>query len=184
MAFDDDRRAGLLALGLADVRFDLPIGPWTALGIGGPADAVVTRPDDEDALRLLRRWCRRERLSVSDPPSDPQSLVRDAGLKGVVVVPPGDPPEPPRRARLFLEPELPVAAAKLLADSGAAGIRLRGVRIDPDDANTVVAEPGAFAQDVLTLQGWLKDRVMTRTGVELASALTVVGIDRRTRPRA
>lgn len=178
MSLTEDRRQGLQALGLGDVRFDVPLAPWTHLGIGGPAEALVI-PGDEDALRLLRRWCRRERLDLGEPPSDPQLLVRDGGLRGVILVPSGDPPEPARSARLFLEPNLPISAAQLLRDSGAAGIRLRGVRIDSSDPNVVINEGAAQAQDVVALQAWLGQQVKARTGVELESALTLVGIDQK-----
>ena len=128
-------------------------------------------------MQLLRRWCRRERLTLTEPPTDPQVLVRDGGIKGVVVVPAGEPPEPNRTARLFLEPRLPISSAQLLRDSGAAGIRLRGVRIDPSDPNLVINEGEAKAHDVVALQAWLSSQVAQRTGVELESALTLVGID-------
>lgn len=177
MPLSEDRRVGLSAIGLADLRFDEPIAPWTRLGIGGPAEAVVVQDDDEDAMQLLRRWCRRERIPLTEPPDDPQVLVRDGGIKGVVVVPAGGPPKPTRSARLFLEPKLPISAAQLLRDSGAAGIRLRGVRIDPSDPNLVINEGEARAQDVVALQAWLGGQVAQRTGVDLESALTLVGID-------
>jgi UDP-N-acetylenolpyruvoylglucosamine reductase len=178
MSLAEDRRDRLLSLGLASVRFDVSVAPWTALGIGGPVD-VLLEEGDEESMRLLRRWCRRERLPAAAVPGGPQILVRDGGIKGVVIVPGGPPRSQPRRARLFLDPKFPTTAAQMLRDCGAAGIRLRGVRIDASDPNVIINEANAKAHDVVALQAWLRDQVYTRTGVGLESALTLVGIARK-----
>lgn len=194
MSLDERRRDGLLALGLTEVRFDEPMGGYTRLQLGGPADVLV-RLADLDELRLLRRWTRRERLPTLPLPDDPSLLIRDAGLVGLVLVPAADEPElvarirrfatwedrsaapplPPGRARLFLDPDLRQEASRLLADAGVAGIRLRGARISTRDPNVVVNEGQATAHDVLTLADWARRQVEARTGVELASALQVLG---------
>ena len=79
------------------------------------------------------------------------------------------------RDRLFPDPDLGSSAARLLADSGAGGIRLRGVLLDADDPNVVVNSGNATASDVLALADWLKREVRARTGVELELALEVIG---------
>ena len=194
MPFDERRRDGLLALGLTEVRFDEPMAGYTRLQVGGAADALV-RVADPAELRLLRRWARRERLAALPLPVGPDLLVRDGGLAGLVIDPPGDDPQlamtiaglatwedraggpdlPRGRARLFLDPDLRREASRLLSDAGVAGIRLRGARISQKDPNVVVNEGTASAHDVLTLADWAHRQVEARTGVKLASALQVLG---------
>ena len=194
MPLDERRRDGLLALGLAEVRFDEPMAEHSWLRAGGPADALV-RLTDLDELRLLRRWTRRERLPSLPLPNDPGLLVRDGGLVGLVLMPAtarselaapirrlatwedraGGPALPRGRARLFLDPDLRREASRLLADSAVAGIRLRGARISSKDPNVVVNEGDASAHDVLTLADWARRQVEARTGVKLEMALQVVG---------
>jgi len=231
VGLDDRQREGLAALGV-DVRYDVSLAEHTWLRIGGPADAVLREPADEDGRRLLRRWCRRERLKVAAVPTGPGVLVREGGLPGVLLlgadpvevdglIAPTELPDPissspgpdlgvaprsrgsdlapsslldlgPRglrivgssnsvgamargRDRLFTDPDLGSSAARLLADSGAGGIRLRGVLLDADDPNVVVNSGNATASDVLALADWLKREVRARTGVELELALEVIG---------
>jgi UDP-N-acetylenolpyruvoylglucosamine reductase len=190
------QKEGLAALGLAEVRFDEPLGPRAWLRIGGPADAFVVIAD-LGQLRLLKRWCRRERLKARAAPLGPGLLIRDGGLAGVAVVadPAGDgalrdavfaldAPEPqeapasgPGSARLFLDPRIGLDAGRLLAEAGLAGVRLRGARICEQDANLVLNEGEASARDVVTLIDWAKRQVAARTGVTLAPAVVIVGRD-------
>lgn len=81
----DRQRDALGALGLTSVRFDAPLAPWTRLGVGGPADALVEVPDP-DALARLARWTRRERLRLTPLQRRTDAVVRDLGVRGVVVV--------------------------------------------------------------------------------------------------
>jgi len=79
----DRQRDALGALGLASVRFDAPLAPWTRLGVGGSADALVEVPDPE-ALARLARWTRRERLGLTPVQRGTDAVVRDPGARGVV----------------------------------------------------------------------------------------------------
>ncbi len=79
------QREALPLLGLPDLRFDAPLGPLTRLGLGGPADALVVAPDRE-ALAALARWARRERLALTPMQRGTDVLVRDGGIRGLVVV--------------------------------------------------------------------------------------------------
>lgn len=177
MSLDDRQREGLASLGV-EVAFDVPLSEHTWLGIGGPADAIVVEPADDDGRRLVRRWCRRERLAINPVPTGPGVVVRQGGLAGILLL--GPPPTAPEglergKDRLFRDPDLGSGASRLLADSGAGGIRLRGVRLDEHDPNVVVHLGGATAADVLALADWLKREVHGRTGVQLELAISVVG---------
>ena len=194
MSLDERRRDALLALGMAEVRFDEPMAGRAWLQVGGPADALVDVAGLDD-LRLLRRWARRERLALLPVPDGHGLLIRDGGLAGLVLRNAGDDPElvatinrlatwedqgdgtglPRGRARLFLDPDRRREASRLVADAGVAGIRLRGARISLQDPNVVVNEGTATAHDVLTLADWARRQVESRTGVKLALALQVLG---------
>ncbi len=66
------------------MALDEPLAHWTSLRVGGPADALV-RVDTRDELVRLLDLCRARRLSVAILGGGFNSLVRDGGLRGVVV---------------------------------------------------------------------------------------------------
>ncbi len=81
---DEPRREALLALDPGEVRFDEPLSAWTALRIGGPAEALVQPRDAEGWGRLLD-WCRQERIPVTTIGHGGGLLVREGGIPGVTV---------------------------------------------------------------------------------------------------
>ena len=197
MSLDERRKIGLQALEIGDVEFDVPMACFTVLGIGGPADVLV-RIEATGALERLQRWCRRERLPMTTLPSQPGLLVKDAGIRGVVVdlgreaepavetavqeLQPANPAtgeEAPweNAARLFADPE-GRRAEDLVLDAGLSGVRLRGARVSEDRPNFVINEGGATARDVLALIDYLKRKVERQTGVKLSESLRVIGRDR------
>jgi len=66
------------------VQKDQPLGPLTTFGIGGPADYLV-RPRTEEELRDVLERCEKAHLEVRTIGRGSNVLVRDQGVKGVVV---------------------------------------------------------------------------------------------------
>jgi len=77
------REALAASLGAA-VRFDVPLSRYTSLRVGGPADALVA-PADRVALGRALELCRALGLPVTVLGNGFNTLVRDAGVEGVVL---------------------------------------------------------------------------------------------------
>jgi UDP-N-acetylmuramate--L-alanine ligase/UDP-N-acetylenolpyruvoylglucosamine reductase len=71
-----------------DVRLYEPLSKHTTLRVGGPAEFWV-EPRNEAALSELIRFCRRENLPLFVIGRGSNLLVRDGGIRGVVVHPSG-----------------------------------------------------------------------------------------------
>ena len=71
-----------------DVRLYEPLAKHTTLRVGGPAQFWV-EPRNETALAELIRYCRRENLPLFVIGRGSNLLVRDGGIRGVVVHPSG-----------------------------------------------------------------------------------------------
>src|SRR2546425_1053549 len=71
-----------------DVRLYEPLSKHTTLRVGGPAQFWV-EPRNETALGELIRFCRRENLPLFVIGRGSNLLVRDGGIRGVVVHPSG-----------------------------------------------------------------------------------------------
>ena len=71
-----------------DVRLYEPLAKHTTLRVGGPAQFWV-EPRDERAFAELIRFCRREHLPLFVIGRGSNLLVRDGGIRGVVVHPAG-----------------------------------------------------------------------------------------------
>src|SRR5215469_6725946 len=67
-----------------EVRFKEPLSFHTSLRIGGPADVFVVPQDVED-IRLALSFAEREQLSVEIIGGGNNLLVRDRGVRGVVL---------------------------------------------------------------------------------------------------
>lgn len=80
--------ADLAGVGIAadriDLRLDEPMAKHTTLRLGGPAD-IWARPRDIETLAVLLRRCHALDVPVSFVGSGTNLLVRDGGLRGVVV---------------------------------------------------------------------------------------------------
>lgn len=76
------------ATALADfkdiLKFKEPLGPYTFLKLGGPADALA-EPRDVVELSRLVRCCQDARIAVRVLGGGGNLLVRDEGVRGVVV---------------------------------------------------------------------------------------------------
>ena len=81
---DADARAALTALLGDAVRFDEPMRRHTTARIGGPADALAA-PRSTDAVAALLAWCRDRGVPVTVVGGGSNLLVRDAGIRGVVL---------------------------------------------------------------------------------------------------
>jgi UDP-N-acetylmuramate--alanine ligase len=71
-----------------DVRLAEPLAKHTTLRVGGPAQFWV-EPRSEEAFAGLIRFCRRENLPLFVIGRGSNLLVRDGGIRGVVVHPSG-----------------------------------------------------------------------------------------------
>ena len=71
------------------VRLYEPLSKHTTLRVGGPAKFWV-EPADEEAFAEIIRFCRRENLPLFVIGRGSNLLVRDGGIRGVVVHPSGD----------------------------------------------------------------------------------------------
>ncbi len=67
-----------------DVRFKEPLSFHTSLRIGGPADIFVI-PQDVDDIRHAVLYAHREQLAVNVLGGGNNLLVKDRGVRGVVL---------------------------------------------------------------------------------------------------
>ena len=81
---DEAARAELRALLPGDLRFDEPMRRHTTARLGGPAD-VFAQPSSIERLIALVRWCAARGLPVTVVGGGSNLLVRDAGVRGVVL---------------------------------------------------------------------------------------------------
>ena len=81
---DGEARAALRELLPGDVRFDEPMRRHTTAKTGGPADAFA-QPSSIARLEALVRWCAARALPVTVVGGGSNLLVRDAGVRGVVL---------------------------------------------------------------------------------------------------
>ncbi|MBY0372124.1 UDP-N-acetylmuramate dehydrogenase [bacterium] len=77
-------RAALETAFQEHVRFNEPLAPYVAYGIGGPADVLVFPRNGED-LQMLAQICREYDLPVTIIGTGTNLLVLDAGIRGVVI---------------------------------------------------------------------------------------------------
>jgi UDP-N-acetylmuramate dehydrogenase len=66
------------------VRFDAPVGRFTSLGVGGPADALAT-PETQDEAVALVSLCAEHDVPLQTLGGGFNTLVLDGGLDGVVL---------------------------------------------------------------------------------------------------
>jgi UDP-N-acetylmuramate dehydrogenase len=77
-------RAALEKLLEGRVRFDAPVGRYTSLGVGGPADALAT-PETQDEVVALVALCAEHDVALQALGGGFNTLVLDGGLDGVVL---------------------------------------------------------------------------------------------------
>jgi UDP-N-acetylmuramate dehydrogenase len=143
-----------------EVLRDAPLAPRTAIRVGGPADLLV-RPADPDALSEVLRTARALEVPLAVLGGGANTLVSDAGVRGVVVKLPQDfSGESAAGDTLVVCAGAPVA--RLPARAHALG--LVGMEFLGGIPGTV---GGATAMNAGTRLGEMKD-VVTR--VELATA--------------
>jgi UDP-N-acetylmuramate dehydrogenase len=139
---------------------DAPLAPRTAIRVGGPADLLV-RPADPDALGALLRAVRDLGVPLAVLGGGANTLVADAGVRGVVLKLPQDfPGEAMEGERLVLSAGAPTS--RLPARAHARG--LTGAEFLAGIPGTL---GGATAMNAGTRLGEMKD-VLQR--VELATA--------------
>jgi len=75
---------GILGDLKCEVRFDEYLSAHTTFQVGGPADVLALPKDEGELLTLLER-CRSRSLSVTVLGGGANTLVRDGGVRGVVI---------------------------------------------------------------------------------------------------
>ena len=96
--------AGLELDGLADVRRDVELAPYTTFGIGGPADLFVA-PSTTAELAEAVRWAQRAQVEWFVLGCGANILVGDLGFRGLVIKNEAD--------------RIAIADGTMLAESGA-----------------------------------------------------------------
>jgi UDP-N-acetylmuramate dehydrogenase len=135
-----------------EVRFKEPLSFHTSLRIGGPADIFVV-PQDVDDIRHALLFAEREQLPVEVIGGGNNLLVRDRGIRGVVVKLAGC----LGRAEFRGEEALAGAGASLSAlIREAAALNLGGVECLVGIPATI---GGALAMNAGTPDGWIGDFV-------------------------
>jgi UDP-N-acetylmuramate dehydrogenase len=81
----------------------------------------------------------------------------------------------PNCGSVFKNPPDGPAAATLVEEAGAKGLREGGARISTKHANFIVAAEGARAGDVLALIERVRDMVEERTGIRLEPEVQLIG---------
>jgi UDP-N-acetylmuramate dehydrogenase len=139
---------------------DAPLAPRTAIKVGGPAD-LLARPSDPDALAELLRAVRELGVPLAILGGGANTLVADAGVRGVVLrLPPDLVPEGGAGTRLVLGAGQPTS--RLWIRGHALG--LVGMEFVAGIPGTL---GGAVAMNAGTKIGEMKDLV---SRVELATA--------------
>jgi UDP-N-acetylmuramate dehydrogenase len=155
-----DWRAEIEGRVRGEIVRDAPLAPRTAIRVGGPADLLV-RPADPDALRALLRAVRELGVPLSVLGGGANTLVADAGVRGVVLKLPQDfPGETVDGSRMVLSAGAPIA--RLPARAHAHG--LTGMEFVAGIPGTL---GGATAMNAGTRLGEMKDVLQQ---VELATA--------------
>jgi len=155
-----DWRAEIARRVRGELLRDAPLAPRTAVRVGGPADLLV-RPADPDALAELLRAVRELSVPLTILGGGANTLVADAGVRGVVLrLPQSFGEERQDGARLVLGAGAPIS--RLWSRAHAAG--LVGMEFVAGIPGTL---GGAVAMNAGTKLGEMKDVV---SAVELATA--------------
>ena len=133
-----------------EVRFKEPLSFHTSLRIGGPADIFIVPQDVED-VRLALGFAERDRLPVEIMGGGNNLLVRDRGIRGVVVKVEGC----LGRAEFHGEEAVAGAGVGLSAlIREAAALNLGGIECLVGIPATI---GGAVAMNAGTADGWIGD---------------------------
>lgn len=68
------------------IQTGVVIAPYTTMKVGGPAD-YLSLPTTIDALVTAWEWARHEKIPVTMIGAGSNSLVNDAGIRGLVIIP-------------------------------------------------------------------------------------------------
>jgi len=67
-----------------EILYSVPLAAYTSFGVGGPVDYLVFPADAEDLQKTLK-WCRREKVHYFFLGNGTNLLVRDGGVRGMVI---------------------------------------------------------------------------------------------------
>src|SRR5205814_1519618 len=175
-----------------EVRFKEPLSFHTSLRIGGPADIFVVPQDVED-IRHALMFADREQLPVAVVGGGNSLIVRDRGIRGVVLKLEGC----LGRAQFHGEEALAGAgvslsaliraagdvwknpagelASRLIEKAGRRGKRVNGAEISSKHTNFIVNRGGAGAADILSLMELTRERVHAHSGITLETEIRILG---------
>ncbi len=83
----DDLRDRLATQFRGEVLYGEPMNAHTSMRVGGPAD-IFLKPVDLEDLKTIIRLAEEEQIPVTHLGSGSNTLVKDGGIRGMVVVPP------------------------------------------------------------------------------------------------
>jgi UDP-N-acetylmuramate dehydrogenase len=139
-----------------EVRFKEPLSFHTSLRIGGPADIFIV-PQDVDDIRHALMFAEREQLPIAVVGGGNNLLVRDRGIRGVVLKLEGC----LGRAEFHGEEAIAGAGVSLSAlIREAAALNLGGIECLVGIPATI---GGALAMNAGTPDGWIGDFVSACT---------------------
>lgn len=81
---DERQRRALQELAAGRIRFRCPMGPYTTLGVGGEAEALIETGDAGEIQRLVR-FLEREQIGWLPVGRGSNLLVTDGGVDGVIL---------------------------------------------------------------------------------------------------
>jgi UDP-N-acetylmuramate dehydrogenase len=84
MPLNSDEKEGLQAMLGSNLRFDEPMSKHTYLRVGGPADAWAAPQESHQLIELIQ-WLDRQALPCFVMGSGSNLLVKDGGIRGVVI---------------------------------------------------------------------------------------------------
>jgi UDP-N-acetylmuramate dehydrogenase len=140
------------------VRFDEPMSRHTSLGVGGPAEALVSPQSRDDVLAMMA-GARERKIPYLVVGGGTNLLVTDRGVPGIVMTLSGGP-------RQLGEIDARAGEARVYADAGAATKALCRFCLSKGygGMNFALGIPGtvggAIRMNAGTAQGWMSDRLL------------------------
>lgn len=142
---------------------------------------VMTRTGDvferqRDDLRFAYRQSSLDELAILDATFrlervNPQELTKR--MQTLWIMKKGSQPKGDQRSGCIFKDPDGATAASLVEQAGVKGLASGAAQVSPDNANFIVAGPGATSNDVLHLIDTMRQQVGTRLGVELETEIEI-----------
>lgn len=151
------------------------IGQWTSRArVITWEGQILTREADD--LRFAYRQSSVDDLAIIDADfelqrENPRELTKR--LQTLWIVKKSQQPRSGQNAAcIFRDPD-GADASSLIEQAGLKGIKIGEAEISEDNANFIIARPGATSRDVLRLIEWVREKVGERLGIELETGVEV-----------